>query len=789
MVFPADRADRGGRSKPQSLDLINSPLQSQSHSDRDLAFGDGTSRPSRDRQNAPAKRGSGLSLRAKTTAIAIALGVLPIMTIGAATYQIASQQLESQTKSQQETTALLVAQKVNNFMYKRYGDIQVLSKLEMLTNARQRSTMPLSQKQKILDDYMASYGFYDSIAVGDLSGKTILQSSGEPVTGLGEREYFKAVKETRKPFIAPPRPSALTKEWSVFTAAPVFDGDTGEMIAIIRCRIPFKALNSLLVGDTQGDVSTSNEGSKFLNLIGPNGKVFATNNPSQLGQQFNEQFPQWDEWREEATTESQVLKNQKQPNNYLVSYVPVEGGGSMPRLGWSLTALENESDAFDAQRKLMLAFLSGLGISALAIGAIAAYLANRLTRPILDTTAAVEKLGRGELDTRVAVSGRDEISTLGANINYMADKLQDLLLEQGQAAREQMNLQESVARQLAENAERQKQAKEVLQQRAIELLTQVEPISQGDLRVRATVTEDEIGTIADAYNATVNSLRKIVTQVQNAAEKMVVTTNQSEGSVKGLSMEALRQSQEIREVLAQLQAMSASIATISEMAKQAESAVERANQTVANGDAAMNRTAMGILNLKETIGETTKKVQELGDASQNISKVVKLIAKFAAQTNLLALKASIEAARAGEEGRGFAVLAEEVRQLAQQSGQATSEIESIVNSIQKETEDLLTSIATSNQQVSVGTQLMEETRQSLQQITAVSSEIDEFVTRIANAANEQSTASTNVTEMMDDVAAIATQTSQEAARVSAAFSQLLSVANSLQNSASQFKVS
>jgi methyl-accepting chemotaxis protein PixJ len=781
MVFTPES---NGQSRSASIDLLDpSGLHQKRQSRIDTVLNNAET------VKHPTKGWSGLSLRTKATAIAITLGVLPIMSIGAITYQIASQQLETQTKAKQETLALLVAQKVNNFMYERYGDIQVLSQLSILTNSQERAQTSLAQKQKILDNYIKSYGFYDSIAVADLNGKTILQSSGEPVTGLGERDYFKAVKETKKPVITPPRPSALTKQWSVFSAAPVIDSNTGEIIAIIRTRIPVKNINQLLVGEKVASSSQREIGEQLLHIIGPNNKVFASNNSKEIGQDFSQKFAQWSAWSQEESLDTQLLKNQKETGKYLVSHAPIQGRGGMPKLGWGLAVLDSEINAFSSQRKLMFTLLFGLGMATLVVGAIAAFLANRITRPILDTTAAVEKLGNGELDARVKVTGQDEVSTLGANINQMAEQLQALLAEQGQIAYQQISLQETVARQQAENAKQQQQAKENLQRRALELLTQVEPISQGDLRVRATVTEDEIGTIADAYNATVTSLRKIVTQVQNAAENMVTTTNENESSVKELSNEALRQYEEIGEALSQLQAMSGSIATISAMTKEAELAVIEANETVANGDVAMNRTVAGILNIKETVTETTKKVEQLGQASQSISKVVKLIANFAAQTNLLALKASIEAARAGEEGRGFAVLAEEVRQLAQQSGQATSEIESIVNSIQKETAELLSAMENGTEQVRVGTQLVEETRQSLQQISQASGRIDQVVTQIAHAANEQSQASVSVTQTMDEVAQIADRTSQEAVKVSAAFSQLLTVADSLQSSASQFKVS
>ncbi|HCF30106.1 MAG TPA: chemotaxis protein CheD, partial [Cyanobacteria bacterium UBA11049] len=141
--------------------------------------------------------------------------------------------------------------------------------------------------------------------------------------------------------------------------------------------------------------------------------------------------------------------------------------------------------------------------------------------------------------------------------------------------------------------EQQKSAKEFLQRRALELLMEVDPVSRGDLTIRANVTEDEIGTIADSYNATINSLRKIVTQVQTAAKQVTTTTSSSEGAVQELSKEALRQTEEITAALEQIRQMSDSILAVAQSAAQAEAAVQQATQTVAAGDAAMNRTVDG----------------------------------------------------------------------------------------------------------------------------------------------------------------------------------------------------
>ncbi|MEM9511080.1 MAG: methyl-accepting chemotaxis protein, partial [Cyanobacteria bacterium P01_E01_bin.48] len=334
----------------------------------------------------------------------------------------------------------------------------------------------------------------------------------------------------------------------------------------------------------------------------------------------------------------------------------------------------------------------------------------------------------------------------------------------------------------------QRWSQEQLQQRALELLMEVDPVSQGDLTVRATVTEDEIGTIADSYNSTVSSLRDIVEQVQAASLQVTTTTGTSEASVSNLSQEAMRQAEEIAAALERIEAMTQSIREVAASAERAEVAVKQATATVSEGDRAMNRTVEGILTIRDTVSEASKKVKRLGDSMQQVSKVVKLIGSFAAQTNLLALNASMEAARAGEEGRGFAVVADRVRDLARQSADATSEISKIVAEIQAETGEVVAAMESGTQQVSTGTHIVSEARQSLTQVAQASTEISDLVDRIALAAEEQSRDSELVTQTMTDVAAVAAQTSSSAAQVSDSFKQLLDVAQSLQANVSQFKV-
>ena len=338
-------------------------------------------------------------------------------------------------------------------------------------------------------------------------------------------------------------------------------------------------------------------------------------------------------------------------------------------------------------------------------------------------------------------------------------------------------------------AEEQRTLKESLQRRALELLREVDPISQGNLTTRARVTEDEIGTIADSYNVTVDNLRRIVVQVQDAAGKVAQTTSQSDTYIQDLSKEAARQAGDISDALIQIQMMADAMREVAGSAEQADAAVQQANQTAREGDQAMNRTVEGIQAIRATVAETAKKVKHLGESSQKISTVVDLIGTFAAQTNMLALNASIEASRAGEEGRGFAVVAGEVRALAQQSAEATDEIRKLVTSIQAETNEVVAAMEAGTEQVVTGTKLVDETRQSLNKITAASATISQLVEMIAQVTLKQSHTSEQVSTTMADVAEVANKTSKEASQVSDSFEELRTVAEMLQESVGQFKVS
>ncbi|MDZ8085940.1 MAG: GAF domain-containing protein [Nostoc sp. DedQUE12b] len=341
---------------------------------------------------------------------------------------------------------------------------------------------------------------------------------------------------------------------------------------------------------------------------------------------------------------------------------------------------------------------------------------------------------------------------------------------------------------LAEAATREKAAKELLQQRSIQLLTALRPALNGDLTVRAPITEDELGTIADAYNNTLQALRQIVVQVQGAAQQVAQTSSNSESSLAGLTNLAQQQSEDITTALGDIQQMVDSTQAVVANAELVQLAVQKANQTVESGDTAMNLTVKAIQGIRETVAQTSKKIKRLSESSQKISKVVNLIGNFATQTNVLALNAAIEATRAGEYGKGFAVVADEVRSLSRQSAAATIEIEKLVQEIQAETGEVAVAMETGIQQVVEGTNLVSDTRQNLNAIVSATAEISQLIERITAATQKQMAQSVTVTKSMQDVAEIADKTFAESQEIATVFQDLSGMAQELLTTASKFKV-
>ncbi len=406
--------------------------------------------------------------------------------------------------------------------------------------------------------------------------------------------------------------------------------------------------------------------------------------------------------------------------------------------------------------------------------ATAGFMGNLTLRQIRRTTkdlqAQFDAVRQGNLNVQATVYSEDEFGQLSAGFNEMARVIFTTTSEATRKAQEQ------------------EEAKENLQRQVIRLLDDVEGAARGDLTVQAEVTADVLGAVADAFNLTIQNLRDIVQQVKVAAREVTKGATNSETFARALSSDALRQAEELAVTLSSVQVMTDSIQRVAEAAREAEAVARDASEIALKGGDAVENTVAGILEIRETVAETTRKVKRLAESSQEISKIVALISQIASRTNLLALNASIEAARAGEAGRGFAIVADEVRQLADKSAKSLKEIEQIVMQIQSETGSVMTAMEEGTQQVIQGTKLAEEAKRSLENIIQVAKRIDILVRSITTDTVEQTETSRAVAQVMQSVELTAQETSQEAQRVSGALQHLVGVSRDLIASVERFRV-
>jgi twitching motility protein PilJ len=437
-----------------------------------------------------------------------------------------------------------------------------------------------------------------------------------------------------------------------------------------------------------------------------------------------------------------------------------------------------------AGSELLTVFLfTAIGLGGISL-AIVLLLARQLTFPLTDLAHTAEQAAKGNLDILAKPKGTFEIETVANSLNNLIATVKESLQKQD------FSLQEAEqARQQSEILARQQQEQnQQLQQELLNLLSDVEGVSSGDLTVRSRINDGSVGIVADFFNSIIENLRDIVYRVKQATNLVNDSIDNNRGAVERLTWEAQQQTDRVSQTLASVEEMTRSIQEVAENARSAAQVASLASDRAEIGGASMELTVNSIVQLRDTIDETAEKAKRLGDASQQISRVISLINQIAMQTNLLAINASIEAARAGEAGKGFAVVAEEVGQLATQSTQATKEVENIISTIQKEILQVVEAMETGIEQAETGTRLVEDSKASLEQIVEVSQQIDRLVRSISQTTISQAETSEAVTQLMTQIAQLSTNTSNTSSEISHSLASTIEIAQSLQSSVDTFKI-
>ncbi|HUW49986.1 MAG TPA: methyl-accepting chemotaxis protein [Sulfuricella sp.] len=310
-----------------------------------------------------------------------------------------------------------------------------------------------------------------------------------------------------------------------------------------------------------------------------------------------------------------------------------------------------------------------------------------------------------------------------------------------------------------------------------------------DLSRRVTVrANNEIGEIGHSFNEMVKSFQDIIHQVVAGVQDVMGSAAHLSQSSQRVAASSIQQSEASASMATAVEEMSVSIDHVAENSKGTHSIAQQAGELSSQGGEIVHNAAAEMTKIADSVNHSTQLIQTLGDHSHQISAIVNVIKEIADQTNLLALNAAIEAARAGEQGRGFAVVADEVRKLAERTTKSTLEISTMIGSIQSGTIDAVASMDEGTARVRDGVVMANQAGESMLRIREGASQVIASVSEIMDALREQSVASGQVAGSVEKIARMTEQNSSEVREIAQTAEHLEQLAGSLQNSVSQFRV-
>lgn len=317
-----------------------------------------------------------------------------------------------------------------------------------------------------------------------------------------------------------------------------------------------------------------------------------------------------------------------------------------------------------------------------------------------------------------------------------------------------------------------------------------ENIANGDLSGHEIdiKTEDEIGTLGKALNRMKNNLRDMISRVKESAREVAMGAEDLSNLSDSASSGAEKQTSQITQVVTAVEEMSSTVAEVAKNSADAAGSANKAKESASGGSKVVQSSIEGMERITKSVGSSAKTIEGLGESSNKIGEIIAVIDDIADQTNLLALNAAIEAARAGEQGRGFAVVADEVRKLAERTTKATKEIADMVKRIQKDTSDAVAAMNEWSHEVKNGVELSNRAGDSLKQIVGLVLNVTDMIGQIATATEGQSAASEEITSNIGDIAKVSKETANGASRSSESAKNLKRLSENLHKLVEQFKL-
>ena len=395
--------------------------------------------------------------------------------------------------------------------------------------------------------------------------------------------------------------------------------------------------------------------------------------------------------------------------------------------------------------------------------AISFILSKLITRSVDRFVKFVNQVSEGNYQLRYEDGTSDEMGGIADSLNIMLEKFEGLI---------------------ATEADRDR-----LRDQITSLLRIVSAAADGDFTVKAEITADTLGALSDSFNLMVLELSSLIRDVKKASDRIAISVKEILTSSESMAHGAKDQATQIDSTYSAVKNMAEIIKYANDRSTQAAQAASRAAEVGKKGTEIVKSSIEGMHRIRETVQDTARQVEILGQNSQEIGEILEVISDIANRTNLLGLNATIEAARASESSRGFAVVADEVRSLAERSSQAAKDIALLVESIQKGTSEAVTAMKYGTAEVEKETKKVDEAGSALKEILEMSQQSDKLISEISESFQQQTTVSSNITKTMENVAAIAQDTAKGVEKLKVLSEEMSKLSDILNVAVSKFRLS
>jgi methyl-accepting chemotaxis protein len=441
--------------------------------------------------------------------------------------------------------------------------------------------------------------------------------------------------------------------------------------------------------------------------------------------------------------------------------------------------------------------LAGIAVAVFLLGAlIALFITLSIVRPIERCREIAEKIARGETGMEIAVDSKDETGSLMAAMKNMTASIRKLITDAGMLSKAAVEGKLSTR---ADAARHEGDFRKIVQGVNDTLDAVIKPVEEASVALEKMANNDftasvtgeyhgdharikvNINRVLDILNESLGKVAEVTTQVASSSQQLSSTAEE-------MSAGAEQQTTQTQQVATSVEEMTV---TVQEVAKNSTAAAQRAadaGETAVKGGEVVDQTVSGMARISESVRELQNVINELTKNSEKIGNIIGVIDDVADQTNLLALNAAIEAARAGEQGRGFAVVADEVRKLAERTTASTKEIASMVKSIQEDTAKASGSMDRSAREVENGMSCATTAGQSLKEIVAGARIVTDMVKQIAGASEQQAAAAEEISSNMESIASVSKQNAAGAQQTSSASQELSSLTEELQKLVNRFRL-